>query len=280
MSIDFYFENCYRISKLITNQYSTSFSLATSFLPDEKKWAIYAIYGFVRLADEIVDSFHGYDQTFLLDELNKELNYAITQGISTNTVLTAFADTVKKYRINQEHIHAFMKSMKNDLSQTIYTSSDDLNNYIYGSADVVGLMCLKVFCDGDHDLYNRLEYSAQKLGSAFQKVNFLRDLKDDTMKLGRKYFPEVAISQLDAHSKKIIEKSIEKDFRDAWTGVRQLPGRSKLAVALAFFYFKRLLRKIRQTAPEKLLTERIRLSNLRKYLIIVKVVFMYVTRLI
>ncbi|HDR90340.1 MAG TPA: phytoene/squalene synthase family protein [Bacteroidetes bacterium] len=280
MSVDFYLENCYRISKLITNQYSTSFSLATSFLPDEKKRAIYAIYGFVRLADEIVDSFHGYDQTFLLDELNKELNYAITQGISINTVLTAFADTVKKYHIKQEHIQAFMKSMKNDLSQTTYTSSDDLNNYIYGSADVVGLMCLKVFCDGDQDLYNRLECSAQKLGSAFQKVNFLRDIRDDTMKLGRKYFPEAAINQLDTHTKQIIEKSIEMDFREAWTGVRQLPGRSKLSVALAYFYFKGLLRKIRHTSPEKLLSERIRLSNLRKYLIIVKVGFMYVTRLI
>ena len=280
MSIDFYLENCYRISGLITRLYSTSFSLASSFLPDEKKRAIYAIYGFVRLADEIVDSFHGYDQSFLLDELNKELNYAITQGISTNTILTAFAHTVNKYHIKHEHIHAFMKSMKNDLSQTTYTSSDDLNNYIYGSADVVGLMCLNVFCNGDQNLYNRLEFSARKLGSAFQKVNFLRDLREDTMKLGRKYFPEAAINQLDMRTKQIIERSIEKDLQEAWTGLRQLPGRSKLAVALAYFYFKGLLRKIRHTDPEKLLSERIRISNLRKYLIIVKVGFMYVTRLI
>lgn len=280
MSVDFYIENCYKISKLITKKYSTSFSLATSFLENEKQRAIYAIYGFVRLADEIVDSFHGYDKLFLLNELNKDLDYALKNGISTNTILAAFSDTVKKFNIKHEHIHAFMKSMKNDLSKTIYTNSEDLNKYIYGSADVVGLMCLNVFCNGDQGLYNKLEYSAQKLGSAFQKVNFLRDLKDDIKDLGRSYFSEISINQFDIQTKKIIEQSIGKDFNEAWIGVKQLPGRSKLAVALAFYYYKGLFRKIKRTSPEKLLSERIRISNLRKYLIIIKVGFMYKTKFI
>lgn len=280
MNVEFYIENSYKLSELITKKYSTSFSLATSLLETEKRKAIYAIYGFVRLADEIADSFHGYDKPFLLNNLYEQLQYALDNGISTNTVLTAFADTVRKYNISHKHIQAFMESMRYDLTKTEYTSTEDLNTYIYGSADVVGLMCLKVFCNGDQVRYNQLEYSAQKLGSAFQKVNFLRDLKDDNKELGRTYFPEIANKQFDKASKQLIEQSIENDFNEAWIGVKQLPGRSKLAVALAYFYYKTLFDKIKKTKPEKLLSERIRINNFRKYLIMLRVGVMYKAKLI
>ena len=183
MSIDYFIDCSYSVSKLITKKYSTSFSLATSLLEKEKKLAIYAVYGFVRLADEIVDSLHGFDKSFLLQRLNEDLQYALKNNISSNTILVAFADTVKKYNISKEHIQAFMESMKYDLTKTDYSNSDELNKYIYGSADVVGLMCLKVFCNGKKSLYKTLEVPAQKLGSAFQKVNFIRDLKDDIQEL-------------------------------------------------------------------------------------------------
>ena len=280
MNVEFYIENSYKLSELITKKYSTSFSLATSLLEKEKRKAIYAIYGFVRLADEIVDSFHGYDKPFLLSNLNDQLQYALENGISTNTILAAFADTVRKYDISSQHIHAFMESMRYDLTTPEYASTEELNTYIYGSADVVGLMCLKVFCNGNQELYNQLEHSAQKLGSALQKVNFLRDLKDDKTELGRTYFPEMANKQFDKTNKHLIEQSIENDFDEAWIGVKQLQGRAKLAVALAFFYYKTLFDKIKKTKPETILTKRVRINNLRKYFILVKVGVMYKTKLI
>lgn len=280
MSVNFFIDNSYKISELITKEYSTSFSLATSLLEKEKRRAIYAVYGFVRLADEIVDSFHGFDKSFLLQKLNEDLQYALENNMSTNAILMAFADSVKKYNISREHIQAFMDSMKYDLTKTSYNNSDELNKYIYGSADVVGLMCLKIFCNGQPSLYKTLKDPAQKLGSAFQKVNFIRDLKDDIKRLGRNYFPEIFDKPFDVHSKKLIEESIEKDFNDALIGVKQLPGRSKLAVALAYYYYKSLFEKIKRTAPEEILSKRVRLSNLRKYLILVKVGTMYKTKLI
>ena len=271
MNVEFYIENSYKLSELITKKYSTSFSLATSLLEKDKRKAIYAIYGFVRLVDEIVDSFHGYDKPFLLSNLNEQLQYALENGISTNTVLAAFADTVRKYNIAPQHIAAFMESMKFALTKTRYTSTEELNTYIYGSADVVGLMCLKVFCNGNQTLYDQLEYSAQKLGSAFQKVNFLRDLKDDNCELGRTYFPEITNNRFDKTSKQLIEQSIEKDFNDAWIGVKRLPGRAKLAVGLAYFYYRTLFDKIKKTKPEIILSERVRINNLRKHLILLRV---------
>ncbi len=279
MEIDFYYENSYEISRLITKKYSTSFSIATSLLEKEKRRAVYAIYGFVRLADEIVDSMHGFDKAFLLQRLNEDLAYALQNKISTNTVLAAFADTVDRYGIDHSHIKAFMDSMEYDLSKSSYKSSADLENYIYGSADVVGLMCLKVFCKGQSALYQALEIQAQRLGSAFQKVNFLRDLKRDVQHLGRSYFPELSENELNERNKKQIELSIKKDFDDAWPGIRQLPGRSKLAVALAYFYYNALFKKIRGMPPEKIMTERIRISNLRKYLIVLKTTFQYKLKL-
>ncbi|MDC0584439.1 phytoene/squalene synthase family protein [Bacteroidales bacterium] len=280
MNVDFYIENSYAISRLITEKYSTSFSLATSLLEKEKRRAIYAVYGFVRLADEIVDSLNGFDKSFLLKKLDDDLQYALVNGISTNTILVAFADTVKKYNIKKEHIKAFMDSMEYDLTKTEYSNAKELNQYIYGSANVVGLMCLKVFCNGQSELYEKLETSAQKLGSAFQKVNFLRDLKEDIQGLGRNYFPEISDSQLNENNKKQIEASIKKDFDQAWVGIKQLPGRSKLAVALAYFYYNSLFKKIMCTPSEKIMKQRMRIPNYKKYLLIAKTAFMYKTKLI
>lgn len=280
MNVDFYIENSYKISKLITNEYSTSFSFASSLLEKDKKQAIYAIYGFVRLADEIVDSFHGYDKAFLLNKLNDDLDYVLTNGISTNPVLTAFADTVKKYGINLEYIQSFMKSMESDITKSEYNSLKEFESYVYGSADVVGLICLKVFCNDENGLYQKLKQPAQKLGSAFQKVNFLRDLKGDINNLGRSYFPEISNKAFNTQTKQLIEESIQKDFEEAWIGLKQLPGRSKLAVALAFYYYKSLFNKIKRTPAEQVIKKRMRISNLKKYLIIIQVAFMYKTKLI
>ncbi|PID93442.1 MAG: phytoene synthase [Bacteroidetes bacterium] len=277
MSVPFFVANSYSISEFITRKYSTSFSLATSLLEKPQREAIYAVYGFVRLADEIVDSFHNFDQPFLLNKLDEELAYALEKGISTNPILTAFADTVVKYQIEKPHIQAFMDSMRFDLSKKKYTTTKELNRYIYGSADVVGLICLKIFCNGDTALYQQLEAPAQKLGSAFQKVNFLRDLKSDMEELGRRYFPEISEEALNETHKKRIEASIEADFKEAWEGIKQLPNRSKLAVALAYKYYNGLLKKIKKTPAKKLLAQRIRLSNFRKYLIILRVYVQYQT---
>ncbi|HNQ59461.1 MAG TPA: phytoene/squalene synthase family protein [Bacteroidales bacterium] len=275
MNKEFYLQTCYKISELITKRYSTSFSLAVSFLEKEQRSAIYAIYGFVRLADEIVDSFHPHDKIFLLNKLTEDLYYSLGHNISTNTVLMAFADTVNKYKIPHSHINAFLESMKRDLNITQYHKQEDLSQYIYGSADVVGLMCLRVFCHNEPSLYQKLELPAQKLGSAFQKVNFLRDIKSDTQNLGRYYFPEMSTMSLNQQSKKIIEHSIEQDFKVAFPGIRQLPGRSKLAVAIAYYYYNSLFIKIIHSSPEKILSQRIRISNIKKYLIMVKVCILY-----
>jgi phytoene/squalene synthetase len=275
MKVDLFINTSYDGAELITKTYSTSFSLATSLLSKEQRKAIYAIYGFVRVADEIVDSFHNYDRAALLEKLHNDLHHTMEYGISPNPVLTAFADTVKTYHIDSKHIQAFMDSMKQDLFQSEYNNSHDLDNYIYGSANVVGLMCLKVFTNGNQTEYERLQEPAEKLGSAFQKINFIRDIKDDMHELGRNYFPEIALDDLNDDTKKKIEQSTEKDFKAAYPGIRQLPGRSKLAVALAYYYYHGLFKKIQRTSPEVLLSKRMRLSNFRKQLIIIKVWVLY-----
>ncbi len=280
MNVNFFINSSYAASRLITRRYSTSFSLATSLLEKEKRRAIYAVYGFVRLADEIVDSLHAYDNTLLLKKLNDDLEFALAHGISTNMVLVAFADTVARYKIDKKHIQAFMQSMERDLSTTNYHQSSELEAYIYGSADVVGLICLKIFCDGDAALYAQLEKPAQKLGSAFQKVNFLRDLKEDMQELGRVYFPEISHNQFNAQSKKQIEESIKRDFQEAWEGIKHLPGRSKLAVALAYHYYHGLFKKIKRSTPQKVICQRVRISNIKKYYIIMKTSLMYTAKLI
>ena len=280
MDLNFYRKTSYQVSKLITKKYSTSFSLATSMLEKEVRTAIYGIYGFVRLADEIVDSFENYDKETLLKKLNEDLDYALQHKISSNVVLMAFADTVHKYSIDRKLIDAFMNSMAWDLTKKEYSTPEEITQYIYGSADVVGLMCLHIFCNKDKDLYNKLEKSAQKLGSAFQKVNFLRDLKNDKENLGRIYFPEIANAEFNEASKIKIEASIQEEFDEALIGIKQLPGRSKLAVALAYYYYVGLFNKIRKTHPNKIMNERVRISDARKYWLIFKVSSKYVLNVI
>lgn len=280
MSVNLYFDVSYKISKLITKKYSTSFSLATSLLEKDVRYAIYAVYGFVRLADEIVDSFHDFDKAFLLNKLNDDLNYALENGISDNPVLASFAKTVREYDIDIKYINAFMDSMKFDLNKLDYKNHGELEKYIYGSANVVGLMCLKVFCNKQQELFDKLEHPAEKLGSAFQKVNFLRDLKNDINNLGRTYFPEISKNTFNEETKSMIEESIEKDFKEAHKGIKKLPGRSKLAVALAYYYYTILFLKIRKTTAKNVISKRIRISNLKKYFIFLKVWFMYKTKMI
>lgn len=280
MDFNFYINTSYLLSRTVTRKYSTSFSLATSLLEKEKRMAIYAIYGFVRVADEIVDSFQGFNQSYLFDNFTEETEYALNNGVSTNPVLMAFVHTVKKFNIEKRHIDAFLASMRRDLTKKEYNNKNELAEYIYGSADVVGLMCLKVFCNGNQNVYNKLESHARCLGSAFQKVNFLRDLKSDMHELGRIYFPELAGEVLNVKNKLKIEQSIEDDFSDAWKGVIQLPGKSKLAVAIAWFYYYALFNKIKKSPPERLLSERIRISNAEKMVILVGIYGRYITKTI
>ncbi|MCT4616419.1 MAG: phytoene/squalene synthase family protein [Marinifilaceae bacterium] len=280
MNIDFYIDSCFSISKLITRKYSTSFSLACSFLKTQQQKAIYSLYGFVRLCDEVVDSFHDQDKEYLLDKLESDLDYAIENGISTNPVIDSFTKTIFKYNIDRSQIASFIKSMRSDIDKNNYNNNESLDEYIYGSADVVGLMCLMIFCNGDKDKYENLKYSAQKLGSAFQKVNFLRDLHADINGLGRCYFPELCDKKFSKESKLIIEKSIRDDFNIALKGIKKLPGRSKLAVSIAYFYYIKLFKKLEQNSFSDILAKRTRISNFRKYLIFLKVSFMYKTKLI
>lgn len=275
-----YFKTTYNISKLITRSYSTSFSIATSLFEKEMRDAIYAIYGFVRFADEIVDSFHDYDKKYLLEKFESDYYDAVKQGISLNPVLQSFQQTVKKYNISDEHIQAFLTSMKQDLVKNEYKDKAEADNYIYGSADVVGLMCLKVFCNGDDKLYQELEFPARKLGSAFQKVNFLRDLKNDIEILDRRYFPEIQQRMFDEKNKLIVIQDIENDFNAAFVGVKKLPKRSKLAVLIAYYYYMSLLKKIKKTQADRILESRISISNFKKMFLLLKAMFIYKLRLI
>jgi phytoene synthase len=259
--MEIYHDISFKTSKLITKSYSTSFSLAVGLLSAETRQAIYSIYGFVRLADEIVDTFHGYNQKILLKNFEHDCLEAIAGGISMNPVLHSFALTVKKYNIPIHLIDSFLLSMKTDLSKHIYENTNELNTYIYGSADVVGLMCIKAFVNGDEKLYDELEKPAMKLGSAFQKVNFLRDLKADVEQLDRKYFPDFDVHAFDETTKNGLVKNIEKDFQEAKEGVKRLPGRSKLAVLVAFDFYLELLEKIRNTPANEIVKTRIRVSD-------------------
>ncbi|RPD90742.1 phytoene/squalene synthase family protein [Aureibaculum marinum] len=250
-------------SKLVTKSYSTSFSLAVKMLAPSIRNAIYSIYGFVRFADEIVDTFHNYDKEYLLDDFEKEYYKAYQQKISLNPILNAFQLTVKQYNIDNDLIQSFLKSMRLDLTKLNY-DKEDYEEYIYGSADVVGLMCLKVFVKGDLDSYNTLKEPAMRLGSAFQKVNFLRDLKEDIEVLNRSYFPNIDIQNLNNISKSKIIKEIELDFKLAYIGIKGLPKEAKFGVYTAFIYYKCLLNKLKRTPSTKIMSTRIRVSNSRK----------------
>jgi 15-cis-phytoene synthase len=251
-------------SKITTQRYSTSFSLGIYFLSKRLRKHIYAIYGFVRLADEIVDSFHDYDKRLLLKKFSKDCFESIEDGISLNPVLNSFQQTVNSYLIDRELIGLFLKSMEMDLEENNYTP-EKYNAYILGSAQVVGLMCLKVFTEGDHEEYERLKDAAMKLGSAFQKVNFLRDLRADYNNLSRTYFPNVNLADFSQADKKRIEEEIEQEFKAALDGIKQLPRSSRSGVYLAYIYYKELFNKIKRATPESVMSERIRISNGHKF---------------
>ncbi|HKG06321.1 MAG TPA: phytoene/squalene synthase family protein [Pedobacter sp.] len=251
-------------SRMTTRRYSTSFSLGIYFLNKKLHNPIYAIYGFVRLADEIVDSFHNFDKAFLLDKFRKDCYEAIEMGISLNPVLHSFQQAVKEYGIDLELIDLFLKSMEMDLDLN-RCDEKGYNEYILGSAQVVGLMCLKVFTSGDQKAYDHLKHSAMKLGSAFQKVNFLRDINADYYGLNRTYFPDVNLSQFTNDEKQRIEQDIEAEFAEALKGIRQLPGSSRSGVYLAYIYYRELFNKIKKATAEKVMAGRIRISNGQKF---------------
>lgn len=251
-------------SKIVTQSYSTSFSLATKMLHSSIRPHIYNIYGFVRFADEIVDSFHQYPKKELLDRFEEDLDLCLTQRISLNPILNSFQETVHAFQIDRELIDAFMRSMRWDLDKKVYTTEADYKAYIYGSADVVGLMCLKVFVKGDQNKYDELKPAAMALGSAFQKVNFLRDLKDDFQELNRTYFPSVNFNQFDEKSKRAIINEIEQDFALALVGIFKLPMEAQFGVYTAYKYYTKLLKKLKNTAPIHIQNQRIRVPNYQK----------------
>jgi len=279
-SVNLYDHVSYETSKLVTKNYSTSFSIAVSFLNAKVQKAIYSIYGFVRYADEIVDSFDQFDKEALLEKFEADYYEAYKSGISLNPILHSFQMIVRLYQIPDELIQAFLKSMKADLYKTRYESKSEIDDYIYGSADVVGLMCLKVFTNGDNALYTSLKLPAKRLGSAFQKVNFLRDLKSDIEFLDRQYFPEMGNGSFDDKVKEAIIQDIEIDFQAARKGIQKLPDDAKLAVLIAYFYYKRLLNKIRHTPSSKLLATRIRISGTRKMVLLGKALAVYHLKMI
>ena len=253
-------------SKITTRKYSTSFSLGIYFLNKELHCPIYSIYGFVRLADEIVDSFHNYDKRYLLEKFKQDCFEAIERGISLNPVLNSFQQVVRDYGIEHSLIHLFLMSMEMDLEQESYTGQK-YEEYILGSAQVVGLMCLRVFTKGNDANYRRLKVPAMKLGSAFQKVNFLRDINADYCQLNRTYFPDVNLAEFTDSEKRMIEEEIEKEFTEALTGIRQLPVSSRRGVYLAYTYYKKLFYKIKRSSAEKIMEQRFRISNSQKFLL-------------
>ncbi|WP_431110929.1 phytoene/squalene synthase family protein [Winogradskyella poriferorum] len=251
-------------SKLVTNAYSTSFSMATKMLSDSIRQDIYNIYGFVRFADEIVDTFHDYDKEKLFNNFETDLEAALEDRISLNPILNSFQDTYHKYNIDKHLVEAFMNSMRLDLYKKDYLTEEEYKNYIYGSADVVGLMCLKVFVKGDNEKYEDLKDSAMSLGSAFQKVNFLRDLKADFEDLSRTYFPNTDLNQLDEASKKAIIDDIEADFAKGLQGIKRLPLEARFGVFMAYRYYNKLLQKLKQTPALEIKSARIRVPNYKK----------------
>jgi phytoene/squalene synthetase len=254
-------ESC---SRIVTESYSTSFTLATKMLDSSIRQDIYNIYGFVRFADEIVDSFHNYDKKELLDLFEKDLKKSIVDKISLNPILNSFQKTINSYQIDYELVDSFLNSMKLDLDKKKYLTKKEFDQYVYGSADVVGLMCLKVFVKGNKNQYNDLRPYAMSLGSAFQKVNFLRDLKADHDGLNRSYFPNLNIDEFDEPSKKIILDEIDKDFRHALKGIFKLPSSARFGVYTAYKYYLKLLNKLRKTHPLKIKSSRIRVPNYQK----------------
>ncbi len=259
--MELYNKTSFSISKIVTKNYSTSFSLGIAAFAPKYRDAIYGIYAFVRLADEIVDTFHGYDQKKLMRDLRRDTEEALRSGISTNPILQAFVQTVHQYKIDYHYIDAFLKSMEMDLSNSYY-EKDEYNEYIYGSAEVVGLMCLKVFCGDDKELFEKLIAPAGSLGSAFQKVNFLRDIKSDMEERERIYLPGINhANKINDESKKNLEQEVEKEFHEALEGIKKLPHGVKLGVYSAYLYYVALFRKIQRLKVKELMKESVRVSN-------------------
>ncbi|MBD3863658.1 phytoene/squalene synthase family protein [Olleya marilimosa] len=254
----------YDCSKIVTQSYSTSFSLATKMLANTIRQDIYNIYGFVRFADEIVDTFHDYNKKELFKRFEEDLEFALRDKISLNPILNAFQHTYHKCNIDKHMVDSFMKSMRLDLSKSKYTTDQEYKDYIYGSADVVGLMCLKVFVKGDNEKYEALKNTAMSLGSAFQKVNFLRDLKADHELLDRTYFPNTDLTNLTEADKLYIINDIENDFNEGLKGIKQLPIEAKFGVFMAYRYYNQLLKKLKKTPALEIKNTRIRVPNYKK----------------
>jgi len=267
--MNLFFELSQDCSKITTEKYSTSFSSAIRLLHTDMRTPIFNIYGFVRFADEIVDTFHDFDKATLLQEFKVETYAAIERKISLNPILNSFQLTVNEYKISPDLIEAFFKSMEMDLKKATY-DSDGYKEYIYGSAEVVGLMCLHVFCEGDAVSYQHLKPYAQSLGAAFQKVNFLRDVKADFELLSRTYFPGVDFTNFTASEKRKIEEDIAADFKHAYKGIVQLPIKARFGVYVAYKYYVSLFKKIKKTAPVNILDQRIRIPNYGKVIIVAK----------
>jgi len=263
-----YHDAALKSSQLITQLYSTSFSSAIKLLHKDLRNPIYAIYGFVRVADEIVDTFHDFEKKTLLEEFIRDTELALERKISTNPVLHAFQQVVHQYNIPNELIEAFLHSMSMDLDKSVYHSTSEIDEYIYGSAEVVGLMCLCVFCEGDLKQYESLKASARKLGAAFQKVNFLRDMNADFNQLQRTYFPGFNFYSFDTETKRTIEEDIQRDFDESLEGIRRLPVKARFGVYTAYRYYLALFKKICKMQPEKVLSERVRVPDYQKAMIV------------
>jgi len=256
-------ETCFECSKVITTMYSTSFSKGIMAFDERFRYPIYAIYGFVRYADEIVDTFHDFDKQELITDFRAQTFVAIRKGISLNPVLQSFQQVVNHYKIEDELIDAFLHSMEMDLDKTAYDKAG-YEKYIYGSAEVVGLMCLRVFCENSETLYQQLVPMARSLGAAFQKINFLRDVKSDFEERGRTYFPAIDFNRFSEKDKQDIETDIEKDFDDAFQGIKLLPRGTRLGVYIAYIYYRQLFKKISSTPANVIMQKRIRVSDTRK----------------
>jgi phytoene/squalene synthetase len=265
-----YHQVCHECSELVTRRYSTSFSSAISLLHKDLRKPIFDIYGFVRFADEIVDTFHDHDKDTLLKEFTAETWKAIHTGISMNPILHSFQEVVRTYNIPECLITAFLHSMELDLHKTDYETVHEIEEYIYGSAEVVGLMCLCVFCEGDMTLYKQLESPARSLGAAFQKINFLRDIQADFYNLNRTYFPDFDFYKFDEATKQRIEADIEADFVASLEGIRRLPWKARFGVYTAYRYYYTLFRKIRKMQPQKILETRVRVPDYEKLLIMAR----------
>jgi len=270
-------EDC---SKIVIKEYSTSFYRATKLLSKSIRKDIFNIYGFVRFADEIVDAFHEYPKKQLLDQFENELWLSIENRISLNPILNSFQHTVNNYNIDVNLIKSFMKSMRMDLDIRRYSNREDYKEYIYGSADVVGLMCLKVFVSGSAKKYNELKQYAMSLGSAFQKVNFLRDLKSDSEILNRVYFPNIDMDNFNETSKNKIIAEIEKDFEHALKGIVKLPKKARFGVYIAYRYYNKLLKKLKNTPSTNIKESRIRIDNFQKFVVLTRSYVKYQLNLI